>query len=133
MHTLTRRIRHASEDDRDVVLHPRFSYATVAWVGAGIAGAGLLTNLYGANKQSKDNARTQDLNAQQIREADLNQWKSYLIQRGLNPTGVTQFGAVPTNAPAMNTRLPLWATMPTAERGGATGKGFRGLSIPRTT
>lgn len=75
------------------------------------AAAGIGASLYGANKQSKAQDAANAANTAAVKESDLNQWKSYLMQRGLNPAGVTQFGQVPTNAPAMNTKLPLWANM----------------------
>lgn len=123
MHSLTRRIRHTSEDDRDVVIHPRFSHAT--WVAVAIGGAGLVTNLVGANQQRKAQAGTDASNRAAIQQSDLDQWKAYLIQRGLNPTGVTTFGDIPANAPAVNQKLPLWANLSFAPSGTAQGSVVR--------
>ena len=85
--------------------------AALPYIAAATAVAGTVSTLSGANKQSKDQAHTDDLNRAAVKEADLSQWQSYLMQRGLNPQGVTQFGDVPTNAAPVNTKLPLWAEM----------------------
>lgn len=65
--------------------------------------------LYGANKQSKDNAAANAANVGSSKEQDLNSWKAYLMQRGLDPSGVYAYGQMPTGGKAVNTRLPLWA------------------------
>lgn len=77
-----------------------------AVVGAGAA-------LYGANKQSKDNKAAQDQNAQLQREQNNSSWVNWLMTRGMQPTGPVQAGQVPQAGQysAVNTRLPLWATM----------------------
>lgn len=108
---INRRRRHTDESEwSPTAEHPFFSRATGIWAGAGmLVGTGL--SLYGANKQAKSQAATDATNRAAIQESDLNQWKAYLIQRGLNPQGVTQYGQVPQNAQPMNTKLPLWAQM----------------------
>ena len=90
-----------------------FSLGSMMWVGVGSVGAGLIGSLYGANKQSKDNAANNAANKAAIAETDLNAWKGYLMQRGVNPAGVTTFGQVPVNPQPVNTKLPLWAVRTT--------------------
>lgn len=113
MHSLNRRIRHASEDDRDAVIHPRFSRAT--WVAVAIGGGAVLGTgaaLIGANKQSKDQAGSDAANRAAIAKSDQNAWINYLIQRGLYAPGAAT-GTIPGAQPgsAQNTKLPLWAQM----------------------
>jgi hypothetical protein len=93
---------------------------TAALIAGGL-GAG--ASLYGANKQSKNQKATDASNRAAIQESDLNSWRGYLMQRGLNPSGVTTFGQIPTNAQAVNTRLPLYATVsrPATSLAGTTG------------
>jgi hypothetical protein len=88
----------------------------VSWIAVGTTVAGLGASLYGANKQSKDQKASDASNRAAVQESDLNSWRGYLMQRGLNPSGVTTFGQIPANAPAVNTRLPLWATSPNQPR-----------------
>lgn len=78
---------------------------------AGItAGAGLLTSLYGANKQSKDDAHTRDLNYLNQKEAERQNWANWLASRGVAPGPEVQTGVIPgtVTGQAINTRLPLW-------------------------
>lgn len=111
--TRGRRHEDAEADGRAAMnaSHPRFSHPTLAWTAAGTAILGAGTALYGANRQSKDQAKANAENKLAVEQADLRAWQNYLMQRGLNPQGVTQFGQIPTNAAAVNTRLPLWATV----------------------
>ena len=67
--------------------------------------------LYGANKQSKDNKAAQNQNAAMQAEQNLSNWQNYILQRGLDPSGVSEVGQMPTNARAVNSRLPLYATL----------------------
>lgn len=78
----------------------------------GIVGVGgIAANLYGQNKQAQAQRDANAANSASIANSDLNSWKAYLMQRGLNPVGVTTFGEIPTNAAPMNTKLPLWANV----------------------
>lgn len=85
----------------------------MSWVSAAIAGAGLVTNLYGANKQRQDQKGADSTNRAAIAKADQDQWNAYLLQRGLNGGGAVPYGQVPTNAAPVNTRLPLWSNLTT--------------------
>lgn len=117
MHEMKQRRRHRSEEDElrgDLAHHPRFSYAT--WVAAAVAGSAVLgagVGLYGANRQSQDNARAQEQNAQLQREQNNAAWVNWLMTRGIQPTGKVETGQVPQAGQytAVNTRLPLWATI----------------------
>lgn len=114
---LKKRLRKMrSEDDaflEGVTVHPRFSYASMAWVAVGTAVLGAGTSLYGANKQSKDNKAAADQNARLQREQNNASWANWLMTRGVAPTSGVEAGVMPTagNFNAVNTRLPLWATM----------------------
>lgn len=128
--TIKRRVRHYDEQDamrESETEHPRFSHASMMWVAIGTTAAGIGANLYGQNKQEKAQKAADARNEAAVEKSDLNAWQGYLMQRGVNPSGVTQFGQIPTNAQAVNTRLPLWATMrrPAYSRpgGAATGGG----------
>lgn len=91
--------------------------------GAAIAGAlGVGASLYGANKQAKDNQAAQSQNADLQAQQNNSAWQAYLMSRGINPMGATA-GTIPTGAQAINSKLPLWATM--------TIPGTPALSSPR--
>lgn len=93
--------------------HPVRSRASVAWIGAGIAAVGLVTNVVGANKQasaiSDANAANQSAQAQQNSGA----WGNYLLTRGIAPTTPPTPGVIPSAGQytAVNSRLPLWANV----------------------
>ena len=93
---------------------------------ASAIGAG--TSLYGANKQSKDQARANAENTAAIKEADQSAWQNYLMQRGIY-AGNAPTGTIPGMQPgaAVNTKLPLWATVKMQPQAtpGATGGGLR--------
>lgn len=118
------RIRHEREGEwRNENSHPKFSRATwgvigtaAAWVGSNAswivpAVAGVATTVYGADKQQQNQQDANAANQASIGQADLSAWQGYLAQRGVNPSGVTQFGQIPTNIQAINTKLPLWANV----------------------
>lgn len=86
---------------------------TMMWVGIGSAVLGAGTALYGANKQSKDNAHALDVNQQQQDKQNNVQWINYLMSRGVQPTGPVATGVVPGpgQSRAINAKLPLWATI----------------------
>ncbi len=148
MHEIITRNRHHGEaDDFEQPNHPRFSRSSFIAVGgtflaggaitggtlaagAGLAGAGL--NLIGQNQQKKAIQGATDANQRAIDDANKREWNNYLLQRGINTGGTAMPGEIPTNAPAVNTKLPLWAAFPTAQPGGNFGRGFRGLMGPST-
>lgn len=108
---------------------------SMMWVGIGSTVLGAGASLYGANKQSKDNQAAQDQNARLQQEQNNNQWVSWLMSRGVQPTGPISAGTIPQAGQfkAVNTRLPLWATMtPKPAPQSTVGRGFRGLASPRT-
>lgn len=80
------------------------------WLVPVVVGAGL--SLYGANKQSKDQAHTDDLNRAAVDAADRNAWNNYLMQRGIYGANAPT-GTVPGLQPgqAVNQKLPLWANL----------------------
>lgn len=80
-------------------------------IGAVAAAGGLASDVVGGVQQSKavSNANTQ--NQANVTNANNQAWTSYLMQRGLNPGGTVPYGTIPTNAAAVNTKLPLWATV----------------------
>ncbi len=83
----------------------------MSWVAVAVSAVGVGTSLYGANKQAQSQKDANAANAASVANSDLNSWRAYLMQRGLNPAGVTTFGEIPTNAAPMNTKLPLWANI----------------------
>lgn len=88
------------------------------WIPIAATALGIGASLYGANKQSKDNASAQAQNAALQKEQNNAQWANWLMSRGIAPTTPVDAGVMPTegNFRAVNTRLPIWATMtrPTA-------------------
>lgn len=129
MTTMNRRVRHYDEADalREAgTAHPRFSHGTMMWVAIGTTAAGIGTNLYGANKQAKTQARTDDQNRAAIEKADQSAWNNYLLQRGLYG-GNAPTGTIPGMQPgaAVNARLPLWATMSFPQQGTTAGSVVR--------
>lgn len=83
----------------------------------GALGAG--ATAYGANKQSKAQQAASASNAASQDKTNASAWASYLMSRGVNPNGATT-GQIPTNPQAVNTRLPLWATVNRTAGGGLT-------------
>lgn len=83
------------------------------WLAAAslIAGAG--ASIYGANKQSKDNAKAADENARLQQQQNDQAWANWLMTRGVAPTSAVAAGVMPTagNYRAVNTRLPIWASV----------------------
>lgn len=87
------------------------TWAAVVVGGSTLIGTGL--SMYGANKQAQDTRHTQDLNMAAQKESERQNWLRYLNTRGINAAPGTQTGELPGFAPgaALNTRLPLWATL----------------------
>jgi hypothetical protein len=118
------RIRHEREGEWLCLdRHPKFSHSTWGGIAAAVVGGGL--SLYGANKQKQAQEDANKANQASIGQADVSAWQGYLASRGVNPSGVSQFGQIPTNIQAINTKLPLWANVKmnpaavTARSGGA--------------
>lgn len=84
-------------------------------------GLGAAASLYGANKQSKDQSHADDLNRQAVGQSDLNSWRAYLMQRGVDPSGVNTFGSVPQNPVSVNARLPIGFNLTTPGAAGGPG------------
>lgn len=84
----------------------------MAWVAVGTAALGAGTALYGANKQAKTQAASDASNRAAIEQADRGAWNTYLMQRGVYGANAPT-GTIPGMQPggAVNTRLPLWATV----------------------
>jgi TctA family transporter len=106
------------------MLHNIVFWAVGGWfvwaaIAVGVIGAGV--SLYGANKQSKDNKAAQDQNAALQAQQNQSQWANYLMQRGIMPTVGTNPGVMPGPGQSriVNTKLPLWATVPQGYKPGA--------------
>lgn len=82
-----------------------------------VAAAGTAASVYGANKQasavSDANAANQATQAQQNQAS----WNNYLLTRGVYGNNAPT-GTIPQGAQAVNTKLPLWATVARAPTGG---------------
>lgn len=85
--------------------------AAIPWIVGGLSAAGTVATAVGANQQRKDQKASDAANRAEAANSDLNSWRSYLMQRGISPDGVTAFGQVPTSPVATNSRLPLWANL----------------------
>ena len=110
MHTMIRRVRHERDLEHNPNNeHPTFSQGTWAAIGVGVVGAGV--SLYGANKQSQAQKDANAANQASVGKADQSAWVNYLLQRGLAVDPNTPTGSIPSNARAVNQRLPLWANM----------------------
>lgn len=81
---------------------------SMAYVAIGTAVLGAATSAYGANKQAKATQSAANQNATLQGDQNQQAWANYLMTRGLSPNGAPT-GTIPTNAPAINTKLPLWA------------------------
>jgi hypothetical protein len=110
------------------------SWVAAAVVGSSLIGAGV--SMYGANKQSQDNAHAQDVNAQQQGQQNNAAWTNWLMTRGVapNPGGSFTSGQLPGpgESRAVNTRLPLWANVRMGAPAGAaaTTGGGAGVAQP---
>jgi hypothetical protein len=108
---------------------PRYMrHHTWVAVAVGVVGAG--ASAYGANKQAKANKSAQNQNAQLQQDENNSAWQSYLMSRGLDPMGATA-GTIPTGAPAINAKLPLWANVNVSR--GSDGSRITGMARPSTT
>jgi hypothetical protein len=88
-------------------------------LAASAIGAG--ATMYGANKQAKANQAAQNQNAAQQDKQNRAAWGNWLMTRGLAPTTPVEAGVMPTagNYKAVNTRMPLWATVNFSPTGGS--------------
>ncbi len=116
MYSINCRRRMRSDDDLLVVdsIHPRFSHAT--WVAIAVGGGAVLgagVSLIGMNKQGQANSAANQANQSAQNQQNQSAWSSYLMTRGIAPTGPVTPGVIPAagNFQAVNTRLPLWATV----------------------
>lgn len=91
------------------------------WGAIAVAAVGAGAAVYGANQQKKANQTAIDANNANADKTNQSAWNSYLLSRGVNPAGVAT-GQLPQNAQAVNTKLPLWASV---TRPGTAAKGFR--------
>jgi len=75
-----------------------------------MTGVGALANMFGANKQAKEDAAARELNYAAQQEAERQNWARYLMTRGIAPGADIQTGVVPgvASGSAINTKLPLW-------------------------
>ncbi len=116
---------------------------SVAWVAVGVSALGLAANVAGQNKQqsASDAATAQnatnvaDTNAQNaanVKAQNDQAWTNYLLQRGLSTGGVVPAGTMPSSGQAVNTRLPLWATVNVPSRfAGPGGSAMGGVGTNR--
>jgi hypothetical protein len=87
-----------------------------AVVASAVVGAG--ASVYGSDKQSADSKAAAAANQQGVTAANDESWTSYLASRGVQTAGNVPYGEYPGGA-AINTKLPLWATVnvPATETG----------------
>lgn len=80
--------------------------------GGAILGAGL--TLVGDNQQNGANNAAQNTNLAAIDKINSSNWTNYLMTRGISPKTPVAAGVLPAQGQytAVNTRLPLYATMP---------------------
>ena len=84
---------------------------SMAWVAAGTAVLGAAASIYGSNQQKKANAAAQDQNIAQQDKINNAAWTNWLMTRGVAPTSPITAGQMPSSYAAVNTRLPLWASI----------------------
>lgn len=115
MHNLDFKIgfgRNRARDDNGVLREQRtmrhYTWVAVAIGGSAVLGAGV--SMIGANKQSKAIKDAQNQNAELQGEQNNSAWQAYLMSRGLDPMGATA-GNMPSGVRAINSKLPLWATV----------------------
>ena len=84
---------------------------SMAWIAIGTAVVGAGTSLYGANQQQKANKAAQDQNIAQQDKQNAAAWTNWLMTRGVAPTSPVTAGQMPSSYTAVNTRLPLWASI----------------------
>lgn len=82
------------------------SASQLASVAQGVGGAA--ASIYGTNKQSADNSAANATNAAAVAAKNQSEWNNYLMQLGLNTGGTAATGVIPSNATAVNRKLPLW-------------------------
>lgn len=107
-----RRARSFSEEPERLARHH-------TWVAIGVTVVGGAVSAYGANKQAKAVQSAANQNAASQDAQNQSAWASYLMSRGVNPSGAAT-GQIPSNPQAINTKLPLWATANFAAPGAKT-------------
>lgn len=103
------------------------SGATGVLAGAAIAGLGV--SAVGISQQNKANNAANATNQEAIAKADQSAWNSYLMGRGIYG-GNAAPGVIPTNAQAVNSKLPLWANVTRTPAGGGTARWVKKGTIP---
>lgn len=78
-------------------------------IGAAVLGAG--TAIYATNKQTDASQAANTQNAQNVSQANDQSWTNYLLSRGISTGSVVPAGTLPSGGSAVNTKLPLWATV----------------------
>lgn len=103
----------------------------MAWVAVGTAVLGTGTALYGQSQQRKAQNQANDQNRAAIEQADRGAWNNYLMQRGIYGADAPT-GTIPGMTPgaAVNTRLPLWATVRSQPNPGPLRVVRRGTAAP---
>ncbi len=81
------------------------------WIVPVIGG---VATLVGNNQQNVANNAAQDANLAAIDKINNSAWTNYLMTRGISPNKPVAAGVLPPKGQytAVNTRLPLYATMP---------------------
>lgn len=75
---------------------------------AGVAGAG--ASIYGADKQASAQSDANAANTAAVASQNQENWNNYLLTRGVQGNDAAT-GTIPTGAPAVNAKLPLWANV----------------------
>lgn len=83
----------------------------MSWIAVGVAGATLVGGAVSANGAKKSQQQANATNERLADEKNAFDWNSYLLQRGINAGGTAQPGEIPVGGTAVNTSLPIWATI----------------------
>ncbi len=107
---------------------------TMMWVGIGSVVVGAAGTLYGANAQKTANNKAMDANVAAQDKQNNSAWTNWLMSRGIQPNSPVQAGVTPGPGQytAVNTKLPLWATMSVPVGGGNAPGGLGGTRIKLT-
>lgn len=82
----------------------------MSWIAVGVAGT-LVGGAVSANGAKKSQQQANATNERLADEKNAFDWNSYLLQRGINAGGTAQPGEIPVGGTAVNTSLPIWATI----------------------
>src|SRR5262245_9376544 len=80
---------------------PLIALAAASLIGQGIQG--------NATKKAQQAANSE--NARLADEKNAFDWNAFLLQKGLNAGGTARPGEIPDDAEAVNTFLPMWASV----------------------